>query len=242
MSGVFAFFMFIFLILSSVTSAKCLSVATPGDYRPFSAISKTGKYYGFDIELAKMFGKSLERKVCFKSTSWATLMQDYAAKKFDIAVGGISITKERKKSASFSHGYVSLGKLIVYRCDSSKISDKGEFDRASLRAVVNEGGTNEEYLRRCFKKVRILVHHDNNTIFNEILNNKADFMVTDSVEAEYQVANNKLLCSSKEYLPNSQVSIGALVRSKKLKLQFDLFLNKISENGQLKSLKQKYSL
>ena len=81
--------------LDAIRAAGVLRVGTTGDYKPFSYRTGTGTYVGLDIEMAESLAWSLGVKLELVATTWPTLMQDLAANRFDIAMGGISITPER---------------------------------------------------------------------------------------------------------------------------------------------------
>ena len=75
--------------------------------------SATGKYWGFDAALAEDLAHSLGVKLEYVHTTWPTLMQDTLDRKFDLALCGITITKERKQRALMSEGYLGNGKTVL---------------------------------------------------------------------------------------------------------------------------------
>ena len=108
--------------LARITSTGILRIGTTGDYAPFS-IDRSGTLTGADIELAESLAKRLAVTPVFMRTSWPTLLNDLRADKFDVAIGGISITPARAQVASFSVPYSTGGKAILSRC-----ADTGRFD------------------------------------------------------------------------------------------------------------------
>jgi hypothetical protein len=52
--------------------------------------------------VAEALGKALGVKVEYVHTAWPQLMKDFEAQKFDIAMGGVSITLDRQKKGFFS--------------------------------------------------------------------------------------------------------------------------------------------
>ncbi len=82
--------------LDEIIQRGVLRVGMTGDYLPFSSLDKsTQKFRGFDVDMAEALGKALGVKVDFVLTAWPQLTGDFAADKFDIAMGGISITLDR---------------------------------------------------------------------------------------------------------------------------------------------------
>ena len=56
---------------------------------------ETGKYEGFDAEMAQSLAKYLGVKLKYVPTTWKTLQADTMADKFDVAMSGITVTDAR---------------------------------------------------------------------------------------------------------------------------------------------------
>src|SRR6185312_9815834 len=163
-------------------------VGMTGDYRPFTYLDKeTQKFSGFDVDMAQALGKALGVKVEFVPTAWPQLMKDFEAQKFDVAMGGVSITLERQKKGLFSTPIMREGKTPIARCaDKDKYASLADIDKPGTRVIVNPGGTNERFARANIKNAEIRVYGDNVTIFDEIAKGDADLMITAATETRYQ--------------------------------------------------------
>ena len=139
----------------------------------------------------------LHLKVAFVPTSWKTLADDTKAGKFDIAVGGISVTPARKAFASFSTILVNDGKRPVARCaDRARYTTIESIDQPGVRAVTNPGGSNEAFAHANLTHATLTVIADNTAIFAEIIAGRQDVMVTDGVEADHQALRHPELCAT----------------------------------------------
>jgi cyclohexadienyl dehydratase len=174
--------------LDDIVKRGTLRVGMTGDYLPFTSLDKaTQKFRGFDVDMAEALGKALGVKVEYVQTAWPQLTGDFEADKFDIAMGGISITLDRQKKGMFSTPIMREGKTPIARCaDKDKYATLSDIDRSGVRVIVNPGGTNERFARAHVKNTEIRVYNDNVTIFDQIAKGDADLMMTDASETRYQ--------------------------------------------------------
>src|ERR1700756_3428817 len=70
--------------LDQIVKRGTLRVGLTGDYAPFSLFdSLTGKFEGFDVDMAEALGKAIGVKVEFVKTAWPQLARDFEADNFD---------------------------------------------------------------------------------------------------------------------------------------------------------------
>lgn len=174
--------------LDAIIQRGTLRVSMTGDYRPFTYLDKTtGQFTGFDVDMAESLGKALGVKVEFVPTAWPQMMKDFEADKFDVAMGGVSITLDRQKKGLFSTPIMREGKTPIARCaETGKYQTLADIDKPGTRVVVNPGGTNERFARANIHAAELRVYNDNVTIFDEIAKGDADLMMTDASETRYQ--------------------------------------------------------
>ncbi|NYI05593.1 transporter substrate-binding domain-containing protein [Allostreptomyces psammosilenae] len=184
-------------LLDTVPRRGELRVCTTGDYRPFSYLDPaTGGYTGIDIDMAEHLGAGLGVQTRFVPTTWATLVDDLTSGACDIGMGGISVTLPRAREAYFSTPYLTDGKAAIARCaDADAYQSLEAIDQPGVRVIVNPGGTNEAFVRANIHRATVVPHPDNNTIFEEIVAGRADVMITDASETEYQAAIHPELCA-----------------------------------------------
>jgi cyclohexadienyl dehydratase len=175
-------------LLDKTIKQGYILVGTTGDYKPFTFLNPTdSKFEGIDIDMALALGHALGVEVKFVKTSWPTLMKDFQEAKFDLGMGGISVNLERQKKGFFSIPYLVDGKTpITLKENVSKFQTLEQIDQPGVRVIVNPGGTNEKFDRANLKKATIIVYQDNVTIFDQIVEGKADLMITDAVETLLQ--------------------------------------------------------
>ncbi len=250
--------------LAQIRARGVLRVGTTGDYKPFSFIDSAGQLSGIDIDLASNLAASLGLELALVKTSWPTLMTDFAADHFDIAMSGITRTAARQQQAFFSEPYLMGGKTPIARCDTRHLLNSlDNIDHAEIRVIVNPGGTNEKYVRKHINHAQVIVHPDNTTIFEQIIKRHADVMITDAIEVKVQQAMHPELCGTmlskglnkglnrelKGELSVSDKSGGLLThavkayllpRDKALKQAVDGWLSDVQRSGKLEATMAKY--
>ena len=180
--------------LERARRAGWLRIGTPADYAPFS-VASGDVVTGSDVALAQRLATALGLAPVFVHSSWRTLMQDLADDRFDIAVGGISITAERLAAASFSLPISHSGKTALGRCaDRARLGSLDAIDRPSVRVIENAGGTNEAFARAHLSAAALTIHADNRTVIDEILAHRADVMFTDDTEIALATHRHPELC------------------------------------------------
>jgi cyclohexadienyl dehydratase len=171
--------------LDTVKSAGVLRIGTPGDYRPYAIRGTDGSVAGAEVDLAKGFAAQLGVRADFVPTSWKTMADDFMAHKFDLVVGGVSVTPERAQLGDFSVALSEDGKRPVVRCsDKDRYTTLEAIDRPEVRVVVNLGGTNEAFARARLNVAPISIETDNVTVPDQLLGGAQDVFVTDGAEVD----------------------------------------------------------
>lgn len=193
----FCFGFAILLSLSGIHSATAkswqdikqsgeLRVGVPGDYAPLAFHDKQGHLAGFDIDMAHSLGKVLHLNIRFVLSSWPALSADLAADKFDIAMGGVTDTPDRRKQFALSSPVLKNGKIALTQCNRvNDFKSLEDIDRKGVRVVVNPGGTNQDYVNRHIRHAKVIRERDNTASLQGIRVRSADIMFTDLLEGDY---------------------------------------------------------
>ena len=226
--------------LAAVRSRGVLLVGATGDYRPMSYLEpETGKYVGFDAELAEDLAAELGVRLEFVPTAWPTLMDDTLAGKFDLAVCGITITSARKELALMSDGYLGNGKTVLCRAeDADKYVSLGAIDRPEVRVLENPGGLNEKFARANLPRATLIIHPVNEEIPGLIASGKADVMITEIMEAEYYASHDPRLAAPLLDAPFTRGQLGFLLPpgDESLLEYVNVFIKKERESGRIDEL------
>jgi chorismate mutase-like protein len=219
--------------LDEILARGVLRVGTTGDYKPFSYRVGTGGFIGLDVALAGDLAKTLGVKLQIVPTTWGAMMADLGEDRFDLAMGGVSISLERQKRAWFSIPYLRDGKTPIARCeDARKFQTLADIDRPEVRLIVNPGGTNERFARANAPHATLTVFPDNVAIFDRIAAGEADVMITDAIETRLQQRLHPRLCAIHPDAPFDFSEKAVLLpRDAALKAYVDQWLHQAIESG-----------
>jgi polar amino acid transport system substrate-binding protein len=110
-------------LLSAVKDRGTLIASTDPAYPPQSFQDESGTYKGFDIDVVEEIAKRLGVEVKYVTPSWDAITAGGWGGRWDIAVGSITITPERKKGLLFTTPYYYTPASIAVHESNSDITD-----------------------------------------------------------------------------------------------------------------------
>ncbi|MCR4666879.1 MAG: transporter substrate-binding domain-containing protein [Desulfovibrio sp.] len=224
-----------------------LLVGTTGDYRPLTyRDSISGVYWGFDLEVAQKIAERVNVPVTYVQTSWPRLTKDVLnSALFDLAIGGITITRARKEQMDMSDGYLVNGKTILCRRkDTRKYGNLTDINKPTVKVMVNPGGLNEKFAHEKLPHANIIVYPRNEEIPEQVAIGNADVMITEITEAPYYVKRDSRLAAPLLDQPFTHGEIGILMRrgQKDLLQIANTVIADMKRDGSLRKLHEKYGL
>ena len=231
--------------VAEIVERGTLLVGTTGDYRPLTFREADGTYWGFGIEMAEAIAHALGVKMAFVGTSWPTLTADVLAEpqRFDLAIGGITITDARRETMLMSDGYLENGKTILCRAaEAERYRSLADLDRPEVRVMVNPGGLNEKFALENLTHATIIVHEKNEEIPTLIAEGAADVMITEITEAPYYVKADPRLAAPLMHAPFTHGEIGVLMQKGQddLLALINALIRRMKTDGSLQRLHEKY--
>ncbi len=159
---------------------------------PWAMRDKQGELIGFEIDVAKRLAADSGWKVEFVPTAWDGIIPALLASKFDVIIGGMSITEERAKSVLFTTPYSHSGVQVA----ANKILAKGfsqlsDFDSRRVNIAARRGAFTVQIARETFPKAKILQFDDDAQAFQEVLNGNAHAVIASSPKPEQEVIKHR---------------------------------------------------
>ena len=165
--------------------------------------------------------------------------------KFDLAIGGITITDARRETMLMSEGYLANGKTILCRVsEADRYQSLADLDKPEVRVMVNPGGLNEKFANENLTHATIIVHPQNEEIPTLVAEGEADVMITEIPEAPYYVQTDPRLSAPLLNEPFTHGEIGVLMHQgqEDLLQEVNSTIRQMKADGTLRRLHEKYGL
>lgn len=224
--------------LKDIQDKGTLTVAMNPEFAPFefkTLVSGKDTIVGADVEIANAIGKELGVKVKFSSMSFNNVLASLQSGKADIAVSGISATKERAKVYDFSESYYeSVNVVIVKKSDLSKYTSTADFENASV--ATQKGTIQETVAKDQLKGAKVVSLVQNGEMINELKSSQVDAVVFEKPIAEAYVAKNDDLAIAEVKLESSDSDAYAVAMPKgstALKEKIDKVIKELKDSGKI---------
>jgi polar amino acid transport system substrate-binding protein len=163
-------------LAAKIVGADQVIVANDANYPPQSSIDKTtGKMVGFDVDTANKMGELLGLKVVFKNPAWETIPAGLQQGRFDVSIGSMTITPERKKALDFTDPYYYTSGQVFVKKGGQQIT--GPQDLNGKKVGVGAATTYYDYLK-ANTKADVKTYQTDADAFPDLANGNLDFVMT----------------------------------------------------------------
>ncbi|PWI32571.1 amino acid ABC transporter substrate-binding protein [Vibrio albus] len=203
---------------------------------PWAMRNKQGELIGFEIDVAKRLAKDSGWRVEFVPTAWDGIIPALLAKKFDVIIGGMSITEERAKSVLFTTPYSHSGVQIAANKElANGFSTFADFNSRRVKIAARRGAFTVQIARETFPKAKILQFDDDAQAFQEVLNGNAHAVIASSPKPEHEVIKhrNVLFLPFDERLSKGNEAFAVRLGEDDKKAFFDNWIQARTEDGWL---------
>ena len=146
---------------------------------PWAMRDKNGELIGYEIDVAKQLAEDMKVKAEFVPTAWDGIIPALLAGKFDLIIGGMSITPERNLTVNFSLPYANSGIHMVANKElAAGLNSLAAFDKADVVLAARRGATPATAAKRLMPKATLRLFDEDALALQEVLNGKAHAFVT----------------------------------------------------------------
>jgi polar amino acid transport system substrate-binding protein len=155
-------------VIAQIKAAKTIKVGV-GTFVPWSFPNKDGKLIGFEVDVANRLADDLGVKLELVPTAWDAIIPSLVAGKYDVIIGGLTITDERAKSVDFTIPYEhSLTYAVVNKKLAPDLSTLAQLNAPTVTFANRRGASASS--AKYFPNSQSLSFDDENTQEQEFLN------------------------------------------------------------------------
>jgi polar amino acid transport system substrate-binding protein len=138
---------------------------------PWAMKDKTGKWIGFEIDVASRLAKDMGVKIEFIPTKWAGIIPALLTGKFDLLIGGMTIRPDRNLKVNFTIPYDYSGQTI---CANKALAEGfktiEDFNRPDVTIAARLGSSSVPAIKRFMPKAKLRLFDDEAQAYQELLN------------------------------------------------------------------------
>ncbi|GAB4188300.1 MAG: transporter substrate-binding domain-containing protein [Thalassobaculales bacterium] len=147
-------------------------------FRPWAMRAKSGEIIGFEVDVAKRLAADLGVKLEVMPTAWDGIIPALIAGKFDVIIGGMSITPARNLTVNFTDPYATSGVGIVASTALAKGWTKLEdFNKPEVTIVARRATPAAQSVARFFPKATLRQYDAEAPAIQEVIGGRAHAMV-----------------------------------------------------------------
>ena len=212
-----------------------ISFGISAEYPPFEFIQQ-GVLKGFDIDLARLIAKQLNKEAIFENMQFSTILPATQSGHVDAAISTITITLEREKNFDFSISYYVESLAMVY-ADNAPIAKASQLPGKKIACQL--GTTMEVWLKEHAPHTEIITFDSNPQAIEALKAGHVDGVFIDGVQAT--IFSKKNVNLSYSMLAQSDTGYGVAVKKgSPLKDEINAALKALENNGELSALKKKW--
>lgn len=145
---------------------------------PWAMQDKSGEFVGFEIDVARRLAQDLGVKLELVPTKWAGMIPALLTGKFDVIIGGMSVTMERNLKVNFTVPYdYAIMDLVANKKLAGDFTSLEDFNNPDVIIAVRTGSTAATAAKRAFPKATFRYFEDEGPSVQELLMNRAHALV-----------------------------------------------------------------
>lgn len=227
-------------LLSLIKQKGEIIIATEGTWSPWTYHNESDELVGYDVELGKLIADKLGVKATFVEAEWDSLFAGLDAKRYDIVLNGVEVTKQRSQKYDFTSPYALIKTAIIVEGNNSLINS---FEDLNGKSTANTLASTYATLAESYGATPTGVDDLSQTI-ELVLSGRVDATLNAEVSyydymAQHPNANLKIAALTEDA---SSVSIPLRKgeETESLMIEINRIIDELKTSGELSALSNKY--
>ncbi len=204
---------------------------------PWAMKDKQGELIGFEIDVAKQLAKDMGVAVEFVPTKWSGIIPALVAGKFDVIIGGMTVTPERELKIAFTdpYYYTSQGLLANRKkCQGFTLAD---FNSPDVTIAARLGSTGAVAAKKTCPKAKLRLFDDEPAAVQEVRNGRVHAMIGGQPLPNHMAAESpETLMAYDDQLLKEPIAFGVRQKDQKSLDYFNAWIKRAKDNGTIDSL------
>ena len=170
---------------------------------PWAMQDKSGKYVGFEVDVATRLAKDFGVELELVPTRWSGIVPGLLTGKFDIIVCGLSITPERALKVNFTipYDYAGIEAVANTKAASGK-TRLADFNDPSVVVAARTGSTAAQAAKMALPKATLRLFDDEAPAVQEMLTGRAQLLFASAPLGTFEILRSpdQLQSMTKELL------------------------------------------
>lgn len=203
---------------------------------PWAMRDKQGELIGFEVDVAKRLAKDSGLKIEFIPTAWDGIIPSLISGKFDVIIGGLTVTDDRSKSVLFTVPYSHSGVQVAANKQLTEGFTREQFNSRRVKFAARRGSITVAAIKEHFPKAKVLQFDDDAQAFQEVLNGNAHAVAASTPKPEFDSIKHAdiLYLPFKERLSQGNEAFAVRLGEDDKKAYFDAWIQARTADGWLK--------
>ena len=156
---------------------------------PWAMKDKKGRLVGFEVDVASELAKDMGLEVELVPTKWDGIIPALLTGKFDVIIGGMSITPKRALQVNFTNPYEYAGMgIVAHKKKAPGFSSLEDFNKSDVEIAVKLGTTAEAAAKKMMPKAKLRRFQDEAQAYQELRNGNVHAVVGNAPKPAYEAA------------------------------------------------------
>lgn len=175
-------------IAKQIADKGVIVIADDSNYAPQSSIDKSGNLVGFDVDVGKKVAEILGVTPKFVNPNWDSIPTGLKVGRFDVSIGSMTVTADRKKSLDFTEPYYyTTGQLMIRRGGTPITS----VDQLKGKTVGVGAQTTYFYFLQKLGGVNVKAYTTDADAFPDLANGRLDAVMSAGPTEQEAIAQGK---------------------------------------------------
>jgi len=158
---------------------------------PWAMRDKEGELIGFEIDVARKLAEDMEVEIEYVPTAWDGIVPALLAGKFDVIIGGMTITPARNLTVNFTSPYANSSLGVMASTELAEGLDWPDgYDATDVTFACRRGATPCGYIQERFPKATLRQFDDQGQVVQEVLNGNAHAMMSSQPLPAFTIYEN----------------------------------------------------